>query len=133
MPPLLKLLLIRFGLGLMTLFLVSIVVFAATQALPGDAAKAILGKDSADVERYEALRAQLRLDRPLVEQYTSWLGGVVRGDLGNSLVGAGRRAQAVNETDAAGDGSGEANAIVRPIHIIVHRLGDGDDTHALLV
>ena len=88
MPPLLKLLLLRLGLGLVTLFLVSIVVFAATQALPGDAAKAILGKDSADVVRYEALRKELRLDRPVVEQYTSWLGGVVRGDLGNSLVGA---------------------------------------------
>jgi peptide/nickel transport system permease protein len=90
-PPLLKLLLIRLGLGLVTLFLVSIVVFAATQALPGDAAKAILGKDSADVARYEALRAQLRLDRPVVEQYTSWLAGVARGDLGNSLVGAGAK------------------------------------------
>jgi peptide/nickel transport system permease protein len=87
-PPLLKLLLMRLGLGLLTLFLVSIVVFAATQALPGDAAKAILGKDSADVARYEALRAQLRLDRPVVEQYTSWLTGVVQGDLGHSLVGA---------------------------------------------
>ena len=91
MPPLLKLLLIRLGLGLVTLFLVSIVVFAATQALPGDAAKAILGKDSADVARYEALRAQLRLDRPVVEQYTSWLAGVAHGDLGNSLVGAGAK------------------------------------------
>jgi peptide/nickel transport system permease protein len=90
-PPLLKLLLVRLGLGLVTLFLVSIVVFAATQALPGDAAKAILGKDSADVARYEALRAQLRLDRPLVEQYTSWLAGVAHGDLGNSLVGAGAK------------------------------------------
>lgn len=88
MPPLLRLLLMRIGLGLLTLLLVSVVVFAATQALPGDAAKAILGKDSADVARYEALRAQLGLDRPMLEQYTSWLSGVVRGDLGNSLVGA---------------------------------------------
>jgi peptide/nickel transport system permease protein len=86
-PPLLKLLLIRLGLGVLTLFLVSIVVFVATQALPGDAAKAILGKDSADKVRYEALRKELRLDRPILEQYTSWLGGVARGDLGNSLVG----------------------------------------------
>ena len=43
MPPLLKLILIRVGLGVLTLFLVSIVVFAATQALPGDTARAILG------------------------------------------------------------------------------------------
>ncbi len=91
MPPLLKLLLIRLGLGLLTLFLVSVVVFVATQALPGDAAKAILGKDSADTVRYEALRKELRLDRPILEQYTSWLGGVARGDLGNSLVGGGAK------------------------------------------
>ena len=87
MPPLLKLLLIRLGLGLLTLFLVSIVVFAATQALPGDAAKAILGKDSADKARYDALREELGLNRPMLSQYGSWLAGVIKGDLGNSLVG----------------------------------------------
>ena len=43
-PPLVKLLLIRLGLGLLTLFLVTVIVFAATQALPGDAAKAVLGE-----------------------------------------------------------------------------------------
>ncbi|HET6477062.1 MAG TPA: ABC transporter permease [Thermoleophilia bacterium] len=91
----LKLLLIRLGLGLLTLFLVSVVVFVATQALPGDAAKAILGKDSADTVRYEALRKELRLDRPILEQYTSWLGGVARGDLGNSLVGGGAKVTAL--------------------------------------
>ena len=95
MPPLLKLLLIRLGLGLLTLFLVSVVVFVATQALPGDAAKAILGKDSADTVRYEALRKELRLDRPILEQYTSWLGGVARGNLGNSLVGGGAKVTAL--------------------------------------
>jgi len=97
MPPLLKILFMRLGLGALTLLLVSVVVFAATQALPGDAAKAILGKDSADTDRYEALRKELQLDRPLVEQYAGWLGGVVRGDLGKSLVGAG-----ANVTDLIG-------------------------------
>jgi peptide/nickel transport system permease protein len=87
MPPLLKLILIRIGLGILTLLLVSVVVFAATQALPGDTAKAILGREAAEKARYEALRQQLGLDKPLVQQYTSWLGGVVTGDLGNSLVG----------------------------------------------
>ncbi|MHB8869672.1 MAG: ABC transporter permease [Thermoleophilia bacterium] len=93
----LKILFMRLGLGVLTLLLVSVVVFAATQALPGDAAKAILGKDSADTDRYEALRKELQLDRPLVEQYANWLGGVVRGDLGKSLVGAG-----ANVTDLIG-------------------------------
>jgi peptide/nickel transport system permease protein len=85
-PPLLKLLLIRLGLGLLTLFLVTVVVFAATEALPGDAAKAVLGKDSADVARYQALRSELGLNRPAVVQYASWLGQVARLNLGNSLV-----------------------------------------------
>jgi peptide/nickel transport system permease protein len=85
MPPLLKLILIRVGLGVLTLLLVSIVVFAATQALPGDAARAILGRDAVNTARYDALRVQLGLDRPLPAQYAHWLGGVVTGDLGDSL------------------------------------------------
>jgi peptide/nickel transport system permease protein len=86
MPPLLKLILIRIGLGVLTLFLVSIVVFAATQALPGDTARAILGREAADKARYEALREQLGLNRPMAAQYFSWLGGAVKGDFGDSLV-----------------------------------------------
>jgi peptide/nickel transport system permease protein len=86
MPPLLKLILIRIGLGILTLFLVSVVVFAATQALPGDTARAILGKEAADKARYDALREQLGLNQPITAQYFNWLGGVVTGDLGNSLV-----------------------------------------------
>ncbi len=85
MPPLLKLILIRIGLGVLTLFLVSVVVFVATQALPGDTAKAILGREAVNKERYEALKQQLGLDRPMTAQYLSWLGGVVTGDLGKSL------------------------------------------------
>jgi peptide/nickel transport system permease protein len=86
MPPLLKLILIRLGLGVLTLFFVSVVVFVATQALPGDTARAILGKEAANEARYEALREQLDLDQPVSEQYMAWLGGVVTGDLGDSLV-----------------------------------------------
>jgi peptide/nickel transport system permease protein len=86
MPPLLKLILIRIGLGILTLFLVSVVVFAATQALPGDTARAILGKEAVNKARYEALREQLGLNQPVAQQYVSWLGGVVVGDFGNSLV-----------------------------------------------
>ena len=86
MPPLLKLILIRIGLGVLTLFLVSVVVFVATQALPGDAARAILGREAADKARYEALEAAARAQQAAsLQQYRSWLGGVVTGDLGNSL------------------------------------------------
>jgi peptide/nickel transport system permease protein len=78
-----KLVLRRLGLGLLTLWLVSLVVFAATLALPGDAAQAILGRE-ATPERLAALRDQLNLDEPVVTQYVKWLGGMITGDLGES-------------------------------------------------
>lgn len=74
----------RLILGLLTLILISIVVFAGTQALPGDAARAVLGK-TATPENLKFVRKELHLDRPLMSQYWSWLSGVVRGDLGRSL------------------------------------------------
>ncbi len=74
----------RLVLGLITLWLVSVVVFAATQALPGDAARAIMGQQ-ATPQRLDAIRKQLNLDRPKVEQYFKWLTGVATGDLGESL------------------------------------------------
>jgi peptide/nickel transport system permease protein len=73
----------RIALGILTLFLVSIVVFAATQALPGNAARAILGRD-ATPQRIAALTQQLHLNRPVVDQYTHWLGGILSGNLGTS-------------------------------------------------
>ena len=73
----------RLGLGVLTLWLVSLVVFAATLALPGDAAQAILGRE-ATPERVAALRDQLNLDEPVVSQYLKWLGGIVTFDLGQS-------------------------------------------------
>jgi peptide/nickel transport system permease protein len=75
----------RAALGVVTLFLVSLVVFAATQALPGDAARAILGRN-ATPGSLATLRAQLHLNHSVVSQYAHWLGGVLRGDLGHSLV-----------------------------------------------
>jgi peptide/nickel transport system permease protein len=74
----------RLLLGVLTLFVASLVIFAATQALPGDAARSILGR-TATPESIKELQSQLGLDKPLVEQYTDWIGGVVRGDLGTSL------------------------------------------------
>jgi peptide/nickel transport system permease protein len=74
----------RLVLGVVTLWLVSLLVFVATQALSGDAATAILGK-TATPERLAALRGQLHLDAPLWRQYAGWLGGLVTGHLGDSL------------------------------------------------
>jgi peptide/nickel transport system permease protein len=90
-PPLLKLILIRLGLGILTLWLVSLVVFFATQALPGDPARAILGKQAANKALYDALRKQLNLDKPLYAQYFGWLDGVVHGDMGDSIAQQGTK------------------------------------------
>jgi peptide/nickel transport system permease protein len=78
-----RLLLRRIGLGLLTLWLVSLVVFAAVLALPGDAATAILGKE-ATPDRVAALRDQLHLNDSVISQYFQWLGGLLTGDLGTS-------------------------------------------------
>ncbi|WP_240629975.1 ABC transporter permease [Specibacter cremeus] len=72
--------------GLFTLWVVSLVVFLATQALPGDAAQAILGRE-ATPERLAALRAQLHLGGSLPEQYLNWLGHLLSLNLGTSLAG----------------------------------------------
>src|SRR5215470_3032145 len=64
--------------------MVSLVVFAATQALPGDPALAILGR-SATPQSLAALRRQLHLDQPVVSQYWSWIVGLLHGNLGKSL------------------------------------------------
>jgi peptide/nickel transport system permease protein len=78
-----RLLLRRIGLGLLTLWLVSLIVFAAVLALPGDAATAILGKE-ATPDRVAALRDQLHLNDSVISQYFQWLGGLLSGDLGTS-------------------------------------------------
>jgi peptide/nickel transport system permease protein len=78
-----KQLLRRIGLGILTLWLVSLVVFAAVIALPGDAATAILGK-TATPARVAALREQLHLNESVVTQYLQWLKGILTFDFGNS-------------------------------------------------
>jgi peptide/nickel transport system permease protein len=74
----------RLLLGLLTLWITSIVIFAATQALPGDAARSILGR-SATPESLAELRHQLGLDKSVFEQYWDWITGIFTGDLGTSL------------------------------------------------
>ena len=78
-----RMILRRIGLGLLTLWLVSLLVFAAVIALPGDAATAILGKE-ATPDRVAALREQLHLNESVVTQYTEWLKGILTFDFGNS-------------------------------------------------
>lgn len=65
-------------------FLVATVVFLLIRLVPGDPARAILG-ETAGEEQVARVRSQLGLDRPLPEQYVTWLGRTVRGDLGTSI------------------------------------------------
>jgi peptide/nickel transport system permease protein len=68
----------------LTLFIVSMVIFAVTELLPGDVAVMILGSEATD-ETLAALRTQLGLDRPAPARYVDWLTGAARGDFGESL------------------------------------------------
>jgi peptide/nickel transport system permease protein len=74
----------RLGFGVLTLWLVSVLVFAATQILPGNAASAVL-QNTATPQRLHALEVQMGLNRPAVAQYWSWLTGLFHGDFGTSL------------------------------------------------
>lgn len=74
----------RIGAGILTLFIVSAVVFFITSLLPGDAAQMILGQN-ATPETVAALRQQLGLDQPLLVRYLHWLTGMVQGDFGISF------------------------------------------------
>ncbi|MCB1832730.1 MAG: ABC transporter permease [Geminicoccaceae bacterium] len=84
MHPILKMVLARLGLGVLTLFVVSLIIFLGVELLPGDIAQEILGQ-SATPETVAALRKEMGLDLPAHERYLSWLGGMVQGDFGVSL------------------------------------------------
>lgn len=75
----------RLLIALPTLIGLSIVVFLLTKAIPGDPAQILLG-DRASKEALEQTRKELGLDRPLYEQYGSYMFQVIQGDLGRSLV-----------------------------------------------
>jgi len=71
-------------MGVITLFVVSVIIAGAVEFLPGDLAQEILGQ-AATPEAVAAFRAEVGLDKPPIERYFSWLGGVAQGDFGVSL------------------------------------------------
>ena len=75
----------RLVMALFTLLLVSFIIFAVLEILPGDVATRILGRD-ATAETIAALRERLHLHDPALLRYLRWLTGVMRGDFGESLV-----------------------------------------------
>lgn len=84
MHPVVKLVAQRLALGLLLLLGSSAMIFGLTEALPGDAAQAVLGQ-SATPESLANLREEMGLNRPALTRYFDWLGGIVQGDLGIAM------------------------------------------------
>ena len=80
----LKLVVNRLGLGVLTLFAVSLLIFVCTQILPGDVASAVLG-NQATPEALAVFRKELGLDQPAYLRFFNWLWGALRGDLGVAM------------------------------------------------
>ena len=98
--PVTKTILERLGLGLATLFVVSIIIFSAIEMLPGDFGQAILGQ-SATQETVAAFRRELGLDQPAYLRYLQWVGAALQGDLGTSF--SGRNASGIDRSRAVVD------------------------------
>src|SRR5271155_4694219 len=84
-PPVLGFVARRLGAVIVTLLVVSFLIFLATNALPGNVAEAVLGRHGSPVLK-AALDRKLNLDRPLLSRYGSWLAGILHGNLGQSAV-----------------------------------------------
>lgn len=84
MKNVLLLILKRWGASLVTIFVISVIIFIGVELLPGDVAEAVLGQ-SATPETVEAFRKELKLDLPPLIRYGAWLKDFVHGDFGNSL------------------------------------------------
>lgn len=85
----LELIVKRLALGAVTVWMVSVVIFAGIEALPGDACTAYLERD-AQGQLLENCRESLGLDRPAMSRYLDWAGGAIRGDFGVSVDGVTR-------------------------------------------
>ncbi len=95
MHPIIITVLQRLALGILTLFLVSLVIFLSLDFLPGDFGEALLGQ-SAREDTVAAFRKELGLDRPIMIRYFDWVGGVLTGDLGSSF--SGRNASGIDRS-----------------------------------
>ena len=96
MHPILKLVVQRVALGLLLLLAVSLLIFAGTEALPGDVAQSILGQ-SATPEALANLREALGLNEPAMVRYFRWLGGILSGDFGVALTNGQDIGQAIGQ------------------------------------
>jgi peptide/nickel transport system permease protein len=93
--PIVKTILERLGLGLLTLFAVSLIIFSAIEMLPGDFGQAILGQRATE-DTVASFRRQLGLDQPPYIRYIQWVLSAIQGDLGTSF--SGRNASGVDRS-----------------------------------
>jgi peptide/nickel transport system permease protein len=111
--------LLRLATGLLQVAVVTTAVFALTSRLPGDTAVVALG-EYATHERVAALREQLGLDRPWTERFVDWLTGLLRGDLGTSLLtGQAVTAQIADDLAATAVVAAMALAVVVPLALLI--------------
>jgi len=86
LPKVASLLIRRLSLGIVTLWITSVLVFVGTEVLPGDVVELVLGQ-GATPESVAAIRKSMSLDRPAHTRYFNWLVGALQGDFGRSLAG----------------------------------------------
>src|SRR5215472_3888076 len=87
----------RLALGVLTLFVVSAMILLSIELLPGDFAQSILGQ-AATPSTVAAFRKEVGLDRPPLQRYLSWIGGALQGDFGVSYAEKAGQAQASRRT-----------------------------------
>ncbi len=86
MHPVIATILKRLALGFVTLFIVSVIIFASIQFLPGDFSQAVLGQAATEAT-VAAFRKELGLDQSAFTRYVQWVGALAQGDLGTSFSG----------------------------------------------
>lgn len=82
----LRFVLTRIGLVIPTFIGVTLLAFAMIRVIPGDPIELLVGERGLDPQRHAELRADLGLDKPLLEQYAIYIGNVLQGDMGKSIV-----------------------------------------------
>jgi len=85
----------RILLGLVTLFIVSLIIFSSISLLPGDFAQAVLGQTATEAT-LKAFRESLDLDKPVITRYFRWVAGVMQGDMGNTFSGRSTGGQGID-------------------------------------
>ena len=92
--PIISTLLIRIGLGIISLFFVTLIIFSSVNLLPGDFVESVLGQTRTE-ESVKIFRKELGLDKPYHVRYVNWLTSAIQGDLGSTF--SGRNATYANQ------------------------------------